>query len=62
MEIDNLRELINELDHAIDGICSVAIFSDHSGFIHNNFANRRLGEFNNQEEMLDLFNKLINKT
>ena len=59
MEIYNLRELINELDHSIDGICYVAIFSDHSGFIHNNFADRRLGEFNNPEEMMELFHKLI---
>lgn len=59
MEIDKLREIINELDHSIDGICYVAIFSDHSGFIHDNFSNRRLGEFNNPQEMMSLFNELI---
>ncbi len=59
MNIDNLREIINELDHSIDGICYVAIFSDHSGFIQDNFSGRRLGEFNNPEEMMALINELI---
>jgi hypothetical protein len=61
MDIDNLREIINELDHSVDGLCYVAIFSDHSGFIHDNFSDKRLGEFNNPEEMMVLINELIGR-
>ncbi len=59
MDTNELRLLINEMDQTIDGLCYIAIFSDHSGFIEDNFTNRRLGEFNNQEEMMELINNII---
>jgi hypothetical protein len=62
MEIDRLRELINELDNRPGaGINYIAIFSDHSGFIYENIYGTKLGEFNNQEEMMGLINKLMER-
>ena len=59
---DELREIINKLDNRPNGgINYIALFSDHSGFIYENTYGTRLGEFNNQEEMIDLINKLLNE-
>lgn len=60
MEIDKLRELISKLDNRPEaGINYIAIFSDHSGFIYENIYGTKLGDFNNEEEMVDLINKLM---
>ncbi len=61
MTIDELREIINQLDNRPDGgINYIAIFSDHSGFICENMYNTKLGEFNNEEEMMELVKTLLN--
>lgn len=59
MDIGELRLLIERLDERVDGLCYVAIFSDHSGFIMDNFSGRKLGEFNNSDEMVCLINDII---
>ena len=60
MTIDELRIIIDKLDNRINGgINYVAIFSDHSGFIGENIYGTRLGEFNNEEEMMELINNLL---
>ena len=62
MTIDDLRIIIEKLDNRPNGgINYIAIFSDHSGFICENMYGTRLGEFNNQEEMMELVNKLLNE-
>ena len=61
MNTDEIRELINEMDHSIGGLCFIALFSDHSGFIQENVYGTKLGEFNNYDEMIELINSIIKK-
>jgi hypothetical protein len=56
---DELRILIDKLDNHLDANCFIAIFSDHSGYVHENMGDRRLGEFNNEEEMMELIEELL---
>lgn len=60
MTIDELRDIIEKLDNHTHGICYISIFSDHSGYIHENIYDVRLGEFNNEVEMMELVNNICN--
>jgi hypothetical protein len=60
VNIDELRKIIELLDNRVGGgITYIALFSDHSGFIYDNMYEKKLGEFNNPEEMMDLVAEIM---